>query len=217
MRLPRADVFPYVTRRRRLRVRSHGASSAGRTRSRSRWCGVIGLVAMVICLALASCRRTSSADRAVRHPQGGSAGWPSSWPAPATTSARRARGDRPLSMAPTRRCSAPVLFWAFQIVGAAAGVPRVRQRAAARGAGSGFFVGMLGNLLPMPGGSGRRGGRDHRDVRRVRRERRARRRRRAASTGPSRSALPIVPGVVAYFQLRRTVDRWQAQPTAASA
>jgi uncharacterized membrane protein YbhN (UPF0104 family) len=29
--------------------------------------------------------------------------------------------------------------------------------------------------------------------------------------------LPMLPGVVAYFQLRRTVDRWKQQPTAAPA
>ena len=29
--------------------------------------------------------------------------------------------------------------------------------------------------------------------------------------------LPMVPGVVAYFQLRRTVERWKEQPTAAPA
>jgi uncharacterized protein (TIRG00374 family) len=71
-----------------------------------------------------------------------------------------------------------------------------------------FFVGMLGNLLPMPGGvGGVEGGMIGAF---------------AAFGVDSGLAvvavlvyraftfwLPLVPGVIAYFQLRRTVDRWR--------
>jgi uncharacterized protein (TIRG00374 family) len=72
-----------------------------------------------------------------------------------------------------------------------------------------FFVGMLGNLLPLPGGvGGVEGGMIGALVAfRV-------------DSGLAVVAvlvyraftfwLPLVPGVIAYFQLRRTVDRWRA-------
>jgi uncharacterized protein (TIRG00374 family) len=74
-----------------------------------------------------------------------------------------------------------------------------------------YFVGMLGNLLPLPGGvGGVDGGMIGACI---------------AFGVPSSLAvvavltyrafafwLPTLPGIVAYFQLRRTVNRWRADP-----
>jgi uncharacterized protein (TIRG00374 family) len=77
----------------------------------------------------------------------------------------------------------------------------------------GFFIGMLGNLLPLPGGvGGVEGGMIGA----------------FAALGVDAGLavvavlvfraltfwLPMVPGVIAYFQLRRTVERWRAQRVA---
>jgi uncharacterized protein (TIRG00374 family) len=79
----------------------------------------------------------------------------------------------------------------------------------------GFFVGMFGNLLPMPGGvGGVEGGMI------------------AAFAAFGIDAglalvavlvyrafafwLPTIPGAIAYFQLRRTVERWTAERGAAA-
>jgi uncharacterized membrane protein YbhN (UPF0104 family) len=75
-----------------------------------------------------------------------------------------------------------------------------------------YFVGMLGNLLPVPGGiGGVEGGmigalvafgvEFHLAVLAV-----------LAYRGIS-FWLPTIPGIVAYFQLRRTVARWREEPT----
>jgi uncharacterized membrane protein YbhN (UPF0104 family) len=74
-----------------------------------------------------------------------------------------------------------------------------------------YFVGMLGNLLPLPGGVG---GVDGGMIGTC-----------LAFGVPSSLALvsvltyrafafwlPTVPGIIAYFQLRRTVARWRAEP-----
>jgi uncharacterized membrane protein YbhN (UPF0104 family) len=74
-----------------------------------------------------------------------------------------------------------------------------------------YFVGMLGNLLPLPGGIG---GVDGGMIGAA-----------LAFGVPSSLAvvsvltyrafafwLPTLPGIVAYFQLRRTVARWKAEP-----
>src|SRR5215218_4116263 len=108
-----------------------------------------------------------------------------------------------------------VLFWAFQIAvlwaafHAFGDVPPLAVLVQA------FFVGMLGNLLPMPGGVGGVEG---------------------GMVGAYSAFgvdfdlalvavlvyraftfwLPLVPGVIAYFRLRRTVDAWK-QERAASA
>ena len=73
-----------------------------------------------------------------------------------------------------------------------------------------FFVGMLGNLLPMPGGvGGVEGGM-------IARARGLRGRRAAWPSSPCSLFraftfwLPLIPGVIAYFQLRKTVERWRA-------
>jgi uncharacterized protein (TIRG00374 family) len=78
-----------------------------------------------------------------------------------------------------------------------------------------FFVGMLGNLLPMPGGvGGVEGGMIGAFV--------------AFDVDGGLAVvavlvyraftfwLPLVPGVVAYFQLRRTVERWSRRYTSES-
>jgi uncharacterized membrane protein YbhN (UPF0104 family) len=77
-----------------------------------------------------------------------------------------------------------------------------------------FFVGMLGNLLPMPGGvGGVEGGMIGA----------------LAAFGVDGGLavvavlvyraltfwLPLIPGVIAYFQLRKTVERWRTTPAAA--
>lgn len=79
-----------------------------------------------------------------------------------------------------------------------------------------YFVGMLGNLLPVPGGiGGVEGGmigalvafgvEFHLAVLAV-----------LAYRGIS-FWLPTIPGIVAYFQLRRTVARWREEPNGRSA
>jgi len=79
-----------------------------------------------------------------------------------------------------------------------------------------YFVGMIGNLLPLPGGlGGVEGGmigslaafgvEVHLSVLAV-----------LAYRGIS-FWLPTLPGAVAYFQLRRTVARWRRQPLPATA
>ena len=108
------------------------------------------------------------------------------------------------------------MFWAFQIAvlwaafhafGAAPPLAVLVQ---------GFFVGMLGNLLPMPGGvGGVEGGMIGAY---------------AAFGVDSGLAvvavlvfraftfwLPLIPGVFAYFRLRRTVDGWKQEATASAA
>jgi uncharacterized membrane protein YbhN (UPF0104 family) len=102
-----------------------------------------------------------------------------------------------------------VLYWAFQIAvlwaafnafGDSPTVPVLVQA---------FFVGMLGNLLPLPGGVGGVEGGMIGAFSAF-----------GVSTGLAVVAvlvyraftfwLPLVPGIVAYFQLRRTVERWRA-------
>jgi uncharacterized protein (TIRG00374 family) len=74
-----------------------------------------------------------------------------------------------------------------------------------------FFVGMLGNLLPMPGGvGGVEGGMIGALV--------------AFGVNGGLAVvavlvyraftfwLPLIPGVIAYFQLRQTVERWRQEP-----
>jgi uncharacterized protein (TIRG00374 family) len=100
------------------------------------------------------------------------------------------------------------LFWAFQI-----GVLWASFRAFGASPPGGvlvqaFFLGMLGNLLPMPGGvGGVEGGMIGALV--------------AFDVDPGLAVvavlayraftfwLPLVPGVIAYFQLRRTVEQWR--------
>ena len=74
-----------------------------------------------------------------------------------------------------------------------------------------FFVGMLGNLLPLPGGVGGVDGGMIGAFAAL-----------GVDFGLATVAvltyrgfafwLPTIPGVIAYFQLRKTVQRWRAQP-----
>ena len=72
-----------------------------------------------------------------------------------------------------------ILFWAFQIAVLWAAFHAFGDAPPVAVLIQAFFVGMLGNLLPMPGRRRRRGGRDDRRLRRVRRQQRTGRRRRA--------------------------------------
>jgi hypothetical protein len=108
------------------------------------------------------------------------------------------------------------LFWAFQVAVLWASFRAFGEAPPLAVLTQAFFVGMFGNLLPMPGGvGGVEGGMI------------------AALAGFGVDAgqavvavllfravtfwLPMIPGVVAYFQLRKTVDRWRAQGATAAA
>ena len=101
-----------------------------------------------------------------------------------------------------------VLFWAFQILVLWAAFKAFGASPPAAVLVQAFFVGMLGNLLPMPGGvGGVEGGMIGALVAFH------------VESGLAVVAvlvfraftfwLPMVPGVIAYFQLRRTVERWR--------
>jgi uncharacterized protein (TIRG00374 family) len=109
-----------------------------------------------------------------------------------------------------------VLFWAFQIAVLWAAFHAFGDAPTIAVLTQAFFVGMLGNLLPMPGGvGGVEGGMIAAFV--------------AFDVDGGLAVvavlvyraftfwLPMIPGVVAYFQLRRTVDRWKGREAAAPA
>jgi uncharacterized protein (TIRG00374 family) len=96
------------------------------------------------------------------------------------------------------------------------GVPGFRAVADGRRPGLAFFVGMVGNLLPTPGGvGGVEGGMIGAFVAL------------GVDAGLALVAvlvyrafvfwLPTLPGTVAYFQLRATVARWHADAPSAPA
>jgi uncharacterized protein (TIRG00374 family) len=106
-----------------------------------------------------------------------------------------------------------ILFWAFQVAVLWASFRAFGDAPPLAVLTQAFFVGMFGNLLPMPGGvGGVEGGMI------------------AALAGFGVDAgqavvavllfravtfwLPMIPGVIAYFQLRRTVERWRRDRTA---
>jgi uncharacterized protein (TIRG00374 family) len=108
-----------------------------------------------------------------------------------------------------------ILFWAFQIAVLWAAFHAFGDSPPLAVLVQAFFIGMLGNLLPMPGGvGGVEGGMVGA----------------FSAFGVSFDLalvavlvyraftfwLPLVPGVIAYFRLRRTVDGWK-QDRAASA
>ncbi len=109
-----------------------------------------------------------------------------------------------------------VLFWAFQIAVLWAAFHAFGDAPPLAVLVQGFFVGMLGNLLPMPGGvGGVEGGMIGAY---------------AAFGVDSGLAvvavlvyraftfwLPLLPGVYAYFRLRQTVDRWKREGVASAA
>jgi uncharacterized membrane protein YbhN (UPF0104 family) len=103
-----------------------------------------------------------------------------------------------------------VLFWAFQIAVLWAAFHAFGEPPPLAVLVQAFFLGMLGNLLPLPGGvggveGGMIGAFAAFDV----------------DAGLAVVAvlvyraftfwLPMIPGVVAYLQLRRTVERWRAE------
>jgi uncharacterized protein (TIRG00374 family) len=105
-----------------------------------------------------------------------------------------------------------VLFWAFQILVLWAAFKAFGDAPPAAVLVQAFFVGMLGNLLPMPGGvGGVEGGMIGAFV--------------AFGVDGGLAVvavlvyraftfwLPMIPGVIAYFQLRRTVERWSLSYT----
>jgi uncharacterized protein (TIRG00374 family) len=109
-----------------------------------------------------------------------------------------------------------VLFWAFQIAVLWAAFHAFGDAPPLAVLVQGFFVGMLGNLLPLPGGVGGVEG---------------------GMVGAYSAFgvdfdlalvavlvyraftfwLPLLPGVVAYFRLRRTVEGWRQEQTASAA
>jgi uncharacterized protein (TIRG00374 family) len=108
-----------------------------------------------------------------------------------------------------------VLYWAFQIAVLWAAFHAFGNSPPIAVLVQGFFVGMLGNLLPMPGGvGGVEGGMIGAF---------------AAFGVDSGLAvvavlvyraftfwLPLVPGVIAYFRLRRTIEAWGRERTASA-
>jgi uncharacterized protein (TIRG00374 family) len=104
------------------------------------------------------------------------------------------------------------LFWAFQILVLWAAFRAFGDSPPAAVLVQAFFVGMLGNLLPMPGGvGGVEGGMIGSFV--------------AFGVDGGLAVvavlvyraftfwLPMIPGVIAYFQLRKTVERWSLSYT----
>jgi uncharacterized protein (TIRG00374 family) len=102
-----------------------------------------------------------------------------------------------------------ILFWAFQILVLWAAFHAFGDPPPWAVLVQAFFVGMLGNLLPLPGGvGGVEGGMIGALVAF------------GVDSGLAVVAvlvfraftfwLPLIPGVVAYFQLRKTVERWRA-------
>jgi uncharacterized protein (TIRG00374 family) len=105
-----------------------------------------------------------------------------------------------------------ILFWGFQILVLWAAFKAFGEPPAWAVLVQAFFVGMLGNLLPMPGGvGGVEGGMIASFV--------------AFGVDGGLAVvavlvyraftfwLPLIPGVIAYFQLRKTVERWSLHYT----
>ena len=109
-----------------------------------------------------------------------------------------------------------VMFWAFQIAVLWAAFHAFGDAPPLAVLVQAFFIGMLGNLLPMPGGvggveGGMIGAFAAFDV----------------NSGLAVVAvlvyraftfwLPLIPGVIAYFRLRRTVEEWRNEGAAPAA
>ena len=108
-----------------------------------------------------------------------------------------------------------VLFWAFQVAVLWASFRAFGDAPALAVVTQAFFVGMFGNLLPMPGGVG---GVEGGMIAAL-----------AAFGVDAGQAvvsvllyravtfwLPMIPGAIAYFQLRGTVERWRQERVAAA-
>ena len=108
-----------------------------------------------------------------------------------------------------------VLFWAFQIAVLWAAFHAFGHAPPLAVLVQAFFLGMLGNLLPMPGGVGGVEGGMIGAYAAF-----------GVDTGLAVVAvlvyraftfwLPLIPGVIAYFHLRQTVAGWRAQQTASA-
>lgn len=109
-----------------------------------------------------------------------------------------------------------ILFWGFQIGVLWAAFHAFGDAPPTAVLVQAFFVGMLGNLLPLPGGvGGVEGGMIGAFVAF------------GVDSGLTVVAvlvyraftfwLPLIPGVIAYFRLRRTLDEWQSERTASAA
>jgi len=103
-----------------------------------------------------------------------------------------------------------VLFWAFQVAVLWASFRAFGDAPPIAVITQAFFVGMFGNLLPMPGGVGGVEGGMIAALAAF-----------EVDAGQAVVAvllfravtfwLPMIPGVIAYFQLRRTVERWREE------
>jgi len=101
-----------------------------------------------------------------------------------------------------------VFFWAFQVAVLWASFHAFGDAPPLAVITQAFFVGMFGNLLPMPGGVGGVEGGMIAALAAF-----------GVDAGQAVVAvllfravtfwLPMIPGVIAYFQLRRTVERWR--------
>lgn len=104
-----------------------------------------------------------------------------------------------------------IAFWAFQILVLWAAFRAFGESPPVAVLVMGFFVGMLGNLLPMPGGIGGVDGGMIGSYAAL-----------GVDAGLAVVAvlvyrgfvfwLPTIPGAIAYFQLRKTVEAWRSQP-----
>ena len=108
-----------------------------------------------------------------------------------------------------------VLFWGFQVAVLWAGFRAFGDAPPLAVVTMAFFVGMFGNLLPMPGGVGGVEGGMIAALAAF-----------GVDAGQAVVAvllfravtfwLPMIPGVIAYFQLRGTVERWRHERLAAA-
>ena len=102
-----------------------------------------------------------------------------------------------------------VAWWGFDIATLWACVPRVRRRRRRSPViVMAYFIGMLGNLLPLPGGIGGVDGGMIGALVALRRDAGLA----VVSVLVYRAFsfwLPTIPGAIAYLQLRRTVERWR--------
>ena len=124
------------------------------------------------------------------------------------------RADRGRASCATARggCSARSLWWAFDIATLWAAFhafsgdpPEIAVIVVA------YFVGMLGNMLPLPGGIGGVDGGMIGAFAAFGVDFGLRHRRRPRPTARSRSGCRRCPGAIAYLQLRKTVAGWREE------
>ena len=135
-------------------------------------------------------------------------------PCPALARERRAHGDRADARARPAACSARRAWWGFDIAVLWAMFHAFGSPPPFTVIWMAYFIGMLGNLLPLPGGLGGVEGGMIGALRRLRRQLRPRRARGALLPRDLLLAA-YAARRVAYFQLRRTVARWREEQHAA--